>query len=116
MKSASEQVAEAYGRMATEARYRPAAPSDGLGNIVMPEAELVLGDESAEYARQWMSQEDEGNFSTGYPDHPGRPALVFTIEAARLICGVTYEPAAQLLRMAAAELDRLAVQQQQRDA
>ena len=33
-------VREAYTRMAEQARYRPAAPSDGFGNGILSEQEL----------------------------------------------------------------------------
>jgi hypothetical protein len=105
-----EQVSGAYRRMAAEARYRPDAPSDGMGNIVVPEAELMLDDEAAAFARRWMRNEEDDAFNVGYPDVNARPALVFTIEAARLTCGTAYEPAAKLLRMAADELEQLAAQ------
>jgi hypothetical protein len=83
-----KQVVDAYRRMATEARYRPAAPSDGMGNMVMPEAELLLDEEAATYARRWLAAEDEdGAFDVGTPDVEARPALVFTVEAARLTAG-----------------------------
>ncbi|WP_416957791.1 hypothetical protein ACNKF0_09430 [Nocardioides sp. T5] len=104
-----EQVVDAYRRMASEVRYRPAAPSDGMGNMVMPEAELLLDEEAAAYARRWLAvEDDDGTFDVGTPDVDARPALVFTVEAARLTAGAVFEPAVQLLRMAADELEALA--------
>lgn len=107
--SMHEQVVGAYLLMTRKARYRPAAPSDGLGSITMPEAELIVEDEAATYARRWRRDEDRGTYDIGSPDFDGRIALVLTVEAARLICGVTYPAAATLLRLAADELDRLEV-------
>lgn len=98
-----EQAEAAYCRMAHEAHYRPAAPSDGFGNIIGP-----LGDLSAEartYARRWREEEDARNYPIGCPDFHDRETLIFIIEAARLLCAVARVPAAELLRMALANLD-----------
>lgn len=103
---------EAYRRMAQEAQYRPAAPSDGMGNITVPFAELEVGIEAREYANRWWQAEDAGDYVIGYPSFERRPALIFTVEAARVICGSTDETgiatAARLLRMAATELEQRA--------
>lgn len=101
-----DQVRHTYTRMADECRYRPAAPSDGLGNITVPLAELDLNAEVLDYARSWRHQEDEQSFYVGCPSFTGRPALILAVEAARLICGVDHAGAARLLRMAADELER----------
>jgi hypothetical protein len=102
------QIADAYRRMAAEARYRPAAPSDGCGSITVPVAQLDLDAEAATYARQWWTQEDERRFWIGCCHWPYRPATIFAIEAARLLCGGlgSQRHARHLLRMAAAELDQ----------
>lgn len=103
-----DQIVAAYGRMADRARYRPAAPSDGLGNILVACAELVLEQEADRYARCWWQQEDDCTFWVGCCDYSTRPATIFALEAARCMCGG--EPgnptARRLLRMALAELDR----------
>ncbi len=44
--------------MAREARYRPAAPSDGFGNITVPEDELDLDAEARAYAERWSREEE----------------------------------------------------------
>ena len=82
----SEAIRVAYRRMAAEARYRPNAPSDGFGNIDMPLIELDLDDEAARYAADWMREEQRGQFAMGVPDATTATAMVFTVEAARMIC------------------------------
>lgn len=99
------QVQEIYRRMAREARYRPAAPSDGLGNITVPLGQLDLGREAAAYAEAWGREEQSLDFFLGCPSFGDRPALVFLVEAARLLNGVERQGAAHLLRMALAELE-----------
>lgn len=95
----------AYVRMADEARYRPAAPSDGLGNITVPVDELDIRTEARTYADGWREEENGLEYLIGCPDYRDRPAMVFIIEAARNLCGVERERAAQLLRMALDELE-----------
>lgn len=99
-----EQIADAYRRMADEARYRPQAPSDGLGNITVALEQLDLDEEAETYARHWWTQEDDGEFYIGCCNYPTRAATVFAIEAARCLCGAQDDVALELLRMAVAEL------------
>lgn len=103
----ADQIGEAYERMATEARYRPSAPSDGFGNITMPIDELDLEAEQINYALRWWQEEDDHTFSIGCCNYPTRPATIFAIEAARLMCGGSDSegPALNLLRMAVADLE-----------
>lgn len=103
-----DQLATTYRRMATEARYRPAAPSDGCGNIIpsgIPD-QLDVHREAAEYATRWREHEGEGVYSIGCPDYLDRPALVLMVEAARMLCGGDTKVARRLLDMAGSELDR----------
>ncbi len=100
-----DQIGCAYRRMAAKARYRPAAPSDGLGNITVPVEELVLDDEAERYARHWTSEENEGAFYIGCCNYSTRPATIFAIEAARLLCGGADDVARDLLRMALDDLE-----------
>jgi hypothetical protein len=102
-----EQIEDAYRRMDQEARYRPAAPSDGFGNIPFPLEELDIDEEATRYAHAWHSDEDRGAYWIGSCDFAARPATIFAIEAARLMCGLGREPALRLLRMAVAELERI---------
>ena len=94
------QVEHIYRRLAREARYRPAAPSDGLGNITVPERELDLDAEATEYAMSWLAEEHGLDYSLGCPDWHDRPALIFAVEAARAICGGNRVLARRLLAMA----------------
>jgi hypothetical protein len=103
---AREQIEDIYRRLAEEGRYRPAAPSDGMGGVLVPEEELDLDAEAADYAERWRAEEDRGDYQIGSCSKEDRPAFIFTIEAARIIAGVGSKGhAARLLRMAADELD-----------
>jgi hypothetical protein len=100
------QIADAYRRMAVEARYRPAAPSDGLGNITVPVEELDLDAEARQYAEHWWEQEDDGSYVIGCANYEDRAAMIFALEAARFCCsGFGSRPfARRLLEMALGEL------------
>jgi hypothetical protein len=103
------QIESAYEAMAAKAKYRPAAPSDGLGNIAVPIEELNLHKEAAEYARDWWKEEDNQSFHIGCCDEPTRPATIFAIEAARNMCGGIggRQTALRLLKLAVKELETL---------
>jgi hypothetical protein len=100
------QIEAAYRAMAREARYRPCAPSDGLGNITAQESELDLDAEVQSYAEEWWGQEDDGTYLIGCANYPERPAMIYAVEAARLCCGEfgSRRYALRLLEMAAREL------------
>ena len=104
-----QQISAAYRRMATAARYRPAAPSDGLGNITVPLSDLDLDEEAHHYAERWWSEEDAFEFWIGCCDGPTRPATIYAVEAARCMCaGSEAHPIARrLLLLALADLDRV---------
>jgi hypothetical protein len=101
-----DEIASAYKRMAA-VHYRPAAPSDGLGNITVPLEELDLDAEAVDYAEHWWAQEDDGQFVIGCPDWHFRTTMIFALEAARLCCGGfgSERYALSLLRMAVDELE-----------
>jgi hypothetical protein len=82
-----DQIREAYRRMATEAQYRPAAPSDGFGNITVPLKSLNLEQEAELYAQRWWKEEDSWTFHVGCAHFPMRTVMIFCLEAARLCCG-----------------------------
>jgi hypothetical protein len=105
-----EQIRMAYKAMATKIKYRPSAPSDGLGNVAVPEEELNMEREAAKYAARWWKSEDDRTFFIGCCDYRTRPASIFAIEAARLMCsGGSGNPyALKLLKMAVKELEDLA--------
>jgi hypothetical protein len=90
--------------MAAEARYRPAAPSDGFGNITVPLAELDLDAETQQYAWRWRLEEDTCWFWIGTSDRRTVAEVVFAIEAARNLCGCADTTALALLEMAVASL------------
>lgn len=103
-------IMEACRRMAAEARYRPQAPGDGFGGIFLGSDELadegVLAEESLEYARRFVREEDRCEFWIGVPCFRTVRAFVYAIEAARCLCaGTDFEGAARsLLKMAIAEM------------
>ena len=102
-----EQIENAYRTMATEAKYRPTAPSDGFGHIVVPDDELDLDAEARDYALRWWSEEDDGRFDIGSADFTTRKAMIFAVEAARLMAGGASNErhAAKLLRLALEEIE-----------
>lgn len=99
------QTMQTYVRMGNETRYRPAAPSDGMGTITAPLDELDITEEAYRYAGDWRREEDSNEYMIGCPSYPDRPALIFVVEAARLLCGVERDGAVRLLRMALDELE-----------
>lgn len=103
---AHEQIRQAYKTMAEEARYRPAAPSDGMGNLTVPVESLDLEAEATKYAERWEAEEHVHSFWIGVCDYPTRPATIYAIEAARLMCGGsgTEEAVIALLNLAIANV------------
>src|SRR6516162_7387943 len=105
---------EAYLRMAQDARYRPSAPSDGVGNIGLSAKELCnparLDREAAAYAAAFCAEEDKGAFHIGCSDFETNRAFIWAIEAARcLASGILGEPhALRLLQMAIADVEQAA--------
>lgn len=104
-----ERIREAYLRMVHEARYRPAAPSDGFGYIQLSEEELAdplcLEQEAGEYADRFLKEENGLEFHIGCSNYATNRAFVFTIEAARLLCaGDGAQHAMKLLQMAIADI------------
>lgn len=100
-----EQLEETYRRMTKKARYYPAAPSDGVGNII---GEIDVEAEAEKYAEHWWTEESSFDFFVGCCNFRTRPATVFAIEAARQMCGgdggnIT---ALALLKMAVADLEK----------
>ena len=103
---AERNIAKAYKQMASQARYRPAAPSDGFGNITVPLEDLDLTAEALEYAKNFTEEENTCSFWIGCTDYSLAPATVYAIEAARNLCGVEPQVAKRLLLMAIKEIDR----------
>lgn len=106
-----ERICEAYLEMAGKLKYRPAAPGDGMGSISLSEEQLAdgerLAEEASRYAREFIAEENTLNFRIGVADWHTNRALVYTIEAARLLCagycGWEPETAMRLLEMAREE-------------
>jgi hypothetical protein len=94
-------IAEAYMHMATEAHYRPQAPSDGMSNILPSPEQLTdatdatrlergaIVYEALTYATRFIQEENTRHFSIGVSNYSTNRALVYTIEAARLLCSGT---------------------------
>lgn len=102
---AARQYAQAYARMATEANYRPGAPSDGIGHVTVPSDRLEpLHREALRYGQRFAEEEETHQFHVGCPDGHDAAALMFIIEAARQMCGCQQDLAVQLLRMAADDI------------
>ncbi|MGO1544383.1 MAG: hypothetical protein ACTHXA_08590 [Gulosibacter sp.] len=106
-----EHVKAAYRIMATEARYRPAAPGDGMGGVLTPSTTENIETEAHKYATQWVAYEEGPDKDApmshvsvvGYPNIKDTPALVFAIEAARSICAGEMRLAHRLLELATDE-------------
>jgi hypothetical protein len=103
-RNVAEQLDRAYRRMAGRARFRPGAPSDGFGNITVPEAELDVDAECRDYAVRWAREEDSLHFFIGCCNFSTREATVYLIEAARALCGANNDLARDLLKLVAGEL------------
>ncbi len=104
--SIGEQIAAVYRRMADEIHYRPAAPSDGMGHITVPLAELDLDAEQRDYAADWWAEEDECTFHIGCADYRMRPVMILAVEAAKACCS-DYPLARPLLEAALDELSKV---------
>lgn len=93
----AEQIADVYRLMAGKGRYRPAAPSDGMGHITVPLRELDLDAEIALYAEAWWRQENAMDYQVGVPSFELRPALILAVETARACCSADRDLARRLL-------------------
>jgi hypothetical protein len=95
--------------------YRPAAPSDGLGNIQLSHEQFMdeerLYREAAEYALKFNCEEDGRSFRIGCSNYSTNRAYVLSIQAARLLAsgsdGDQY--AARLLKLAIEEIEISAI-------
>jgi predicted GTPase len=81
-----DEIGAAYRAMA-EAGYRPAASSDGLGNIRMPTPELNMDHEIRSYAERFVKEEDVDRYWAGCTHGEFLEAAVWTLEAFRLMNG-----------------------------
>lgn len=105
-----ERIIEAYIAMARKANYRPSASGDGFGSVDLTEQQLAsertLRDEAQRYARRFLGEEDERIFHIGCTNWETNRAAVWTIEAARTLCGAADHVALRLLRLAVADVER----------
>ena len=112
MKSELERIAETYEYMAREAKYRPAAPGDGVGNTDLTLRQLadsrLLREEAMRYACEFTRQEEAGQFWLGVIDNMTNRAVVLLVEAIRVLArGRGLEALAlHLVKMAEAEVRR----------
>ena len=113
---------EAYTMMATEAKYRPQAPGDGMGGVYLSVADAkdpdLLRLEAQKYALEFNREEDTRSFNLGCSDFMTNRAFIFVIEAARLLAsGMKYSDLAiKLLRMAIKQIEAAQVRNRQIDA
>jgi hypothetical protein len=107
-------IAEAYRQMAETALYRPQAPSDLMGHVLLSAEKYldpkVLHDEAAKYASNFMQDERTCSFFIGNSGYEANRALVYLVEAARTLCTRNYELATTLVKMAAIEVESVAQQ------
>ena len=104
-----QRYAEAYLAMAGTANYRPQAPGDGCGNVHLTRDEAAdperLHAEAVAYAKRFNDEEDDRTFNIGCTNFDTNRACIYTIEAARCLCGgILDDVAAVLLEMALKEL------------
>jgi hypothetical protein len=71
------QIGAAYRAMA-EIGYRPAAPSDGFGNITR---ETRVDEEAERYAKNFLREEDSDHYFAGCTDGRTVKAAIWTLEA-----------------------------------
>ena len=101
--------------MAQRSKYRPAAPSDGFGNIQMSAEDLrdpeILDREATKYALRFLAEDDRMEYAMGCPHGDFNKAFFYAIEVARLLCGGVgaERPAIELLKMAIEEIEAVHV-------
>jgi hypothetical protein len=105
-----DRISQAYLAM-RNAGYRPAAHRDGLGSVDLPAGEMTdqptLKAHAQDYAKTFLQEEASLHFHIGYSNYETNRALVFAIEAARLLCcGDADRLAVKLLGMAIDEIKK----------
>jgi len=106
-------IRAAYKKMAKKARYRPYAPSDGLGNISLTDAELAdpgrLEREAATAALIFDDDDKEHLHAViGCVNGDSAAAMFYCLQAAEVCCTGSGELpiAIALLKLAIEELER----------
>jgi hypothetical protein len=91
----SQRFHDAYLMMAADARYRPAAPGDGFGPVLLSEAQahdpVRLEQEACKYAGQFAQDDEREEHWTGCTNYDTNRAFVFVIEAARALCSGSHD-------------------------
>lgn len=104
-----QRIADAYQKMAA-LHYRPAAPSDGFGNITVLEDELDIGKEIHNYTLRFLEEDDRCTYDIGCTDFRFIRSFMWSLEAIRLMCagdiGSDSAIVTGLLREAANEYER----------
>jgi hypothetical protein len=98
-------ICEAYFKMANVAKHRPEAPSDGcLSGEEMADPRR-LNKEASDYADRFLEAENALDFRIGVRHWNHNRVLVYTMEAARLLCcgSDATDLAIRLLKLALAE-------------
>jgi hypothetical protein len=94
--------------MARAARYRPAASSDGVGNLELTARQFRdaarLAEEARAYALNFIREANTMSFVVGFPRYDTNRAFCFLIEGARLLAGGSPRRGVQMLKLALAEL------------
>jgi hypothetical protein len=84
-----ERYREAYLEMAQRTKYRPGAPSDGCGHIMMSAEEFddpnILEREARKYAKAFLKQDDDMEYPIGCPNGAVNKAFFYVIEARALL-------------------------------
>lgn len=84
MATRQDQYAKGY-RMLAELNYRPAAPSDGHGNITVPDEAMDLEKEARRYADEFAAMDDAMLWDAGCTHWEFAPCAVLALEAFRLM-------------------------------
>ncbi|QPS33993.1 hypothetical protein [Brevibacterium casei] len=103
LKPLYDQIAETYQRM-TELGYHASIEGDIDDGSVSP-ALLDPAREVIDYITAWLPDEEKMSYWAGCPDFEDRPALIFIVEAARLLNGQDHAKAARLLKAATADIE-----------
>jgi len=107
-----DRIREAYLRMARDAKFRPAAPGDGFGTVLLSDEqakdEARLEAEATKYATEFIEEENTRKFNIGVSNGVTNRAFAYTIEAARLLCGMGDSAlyAKKLLQFAIDDIER----------
>jgi|SRR5215472_11238816 len=105
-----DRISEAYLAL-RDVGYRPVAPHDGLGSLDLTARQIhyqpILKANAIAFTKRFFQEEASLHFYIGRSKYETNRALVFTIEAARLLCrGNADRLAVRLLGMAIADVKK----------